>query len=173
MPDDDNDFDRQSFAAFKARKEIYKGQMDKFERQEKAFTDLITFIQETIAPHNVKFIQQVEPHPWNHLQALKARLAPSDQARSLEVEQRYHKLCKGPGNQNMEAWLDEWTMTLANATQQGIAEVTGNRPVRDFLIAIRSKEPNFADAHLVLILKYHEPEDLYLLIEEFRQYIRL
>lgn len=32
MPDDDNDFDRQSFAAYKARKEIYKGQMDKFER---------------------------------------------------------------------------------------------------------------------------------------------
>ena len=57
--------------------------------------------------HNVTFIQNVEPHPWNVLRALKNTLAPSDQAQSLEVDQRYRKLCKGPGTQDLEAWLDE------------------------------------------------------------------
>ena len=124
------------YEAYKARKDIYKTKLAKYERQEKAFGDLITFIQETIAAHNVVFIQKEDPHPWNILQALKRRLAPSDEARNLEIEQRYHKLCKGPGSQNIESWLDDWVTMYTDGIEHGIAETTGTRPVRDFLMAV-------------------------------------
>ena len=66
----------------------HKAELSKYERQEKAFGDLGAFIQDTIAAHNAIFIQY-EDHPYNVLVALKNRLAPSDQSRSLAVEQRY------------------------------------------------------------------------------------
>lgn len=83
--DHDARFDQVSYEAYKARRDIYKTKLAKYERHENAFGDLITFIQETIAAHNVIFIQKEEPHPWNILQALKKRLAPSDEARNLEI----------------------------------------------------------------------------------------
>lgn len=172
VPEDDSLFDKNAYDAYKARKEIYKTKIARYERQEKAFGDLIIFIQDTIAAHNVIYIQKVEPHPWNLLNALKQRIAPSDEARSLELEQKYHQLCKGPLNQNLETWLDEWTTTFTLATEYAIGEVTGTRPIRDFLMAIRHKEPTFADTHLVH-LKDKSSGDLYELIEEFRQHIRL
>lgn len=112
---------------------------------------MITLIQNTIAAHNVIVIQKEEPHPWNILQALKKRLAPSDEVRNLEIEQKYHKLCKGPGTQSIEAWLDDWVTTYTDGIEHKIAETTATRPIRDFLKAARLREPTFADAHLVMI----------------------
>lgn len=172
IPDDSVLFDRLGYEAFKARKDAYKTKYAKYERQQKALSDLITFIQETITSHNIVYIQKEEAHPWNILRALKKRLAPSDEARSLDIEQRYHKLCKGPGNQNVETWLDEWMATITEAKEHSVAEVNGTRPVRDFLMAIRPKEPTFADAHLVF-LRYKVVDDLYELAEAFRQHLRL
>lgn len=76
---------------------MYKVKLAKYERQKEAFGELISFTQDTITAHNVTIIQKEEPHPWNIFRALKRRLAPSDETRSLEIEQEYHKLCKGPG----------------------------------------------------------------------------
>lgn len=157
---------------YKDRKEIYKPKLAKYERQEKAFGDPITLIQDMITAYNVTFIQSEEPHPWDILRALKQRLAPSDQARSLEIKQNYHRLCKGPGSQNVEAWLDEWTLTFTKATEYSIAEVTGSRPVRDFLMAIRTKEPTFANTHFIL-LKHLQAGNLYEIVEDFRQHVWL
>ena len=173
MPDDDAQFDITKYEAYKARKDIYKTKLAKFERQQKAFGDLITFIQDTIAAHNVTFIQKEEPHPWNLLRALKQRLAPSDEARDLEIEPNYHRLCKGPGTQSIEAWIDDWVVTYTNGKEYGIAETTGSRPIRDFLMAARTKEPTFADAHLVMIRLQDSKYNFYTLVEDFRQHIRL
>lgn len=151
IPDDDTQFDKIKYEADKARKDVNKTSLAKFERQRKAFGDLISFIQETIAAHNVTFIQKEESHPWNLLQALEKRLTPSDEARNLEIEQTYHKLCKGLGTQNVEALLDEWTATYTEAKEHNIAEATGTRPIRDFLMVVRAKEPTFPDAHLRMI----------------------
>ena len=133
MPANDRDFDMVTYSAFKARKDLYKTDLALYEQQRKSFGDIIGFIQETIAVHNVTFIQKEEPHPWNHLRALKRRLAPSDDARRLQIEQRYHQLCKGPGTQEIETYLDHWTTTYTEAKECHIGEVTGTRPIRDFL----------------------------------------
>lgn len=112
------------------------------------------------------FIQKEEQHPWN-LRALKKCLAPKDEARGFEIEQKYHMLCQGPGAQNLETWLDEWTNTYTEGKENYIAEVTDSRPIRDFLPAVRSREPSFADAHFGL-KRFRRGDDLYGLIEDFQ-----
>lgn len=102
----------------------------------------------------------------------KTRLAPKDEARSFEIEQKYHTLCKGPGAQNLETRLDEWTIAYNEGKKYDVAEVIGTRPIRDFLLAIRSRGPSFAEAHFVL-KRFRRGDDLYGLIEDFRQHIRL
>ena len=170
MPVDDLDFNIIAYNAFKARKDLYKTDLALYEQQRKSFGDIITFIQETIAAHNVIFIQKEEPHLWNHLRALKRRLAPSDNVRCLQIEQKYHQLCKGPGTQDMETYLDHWTATYTEAKERNVGEATGTRPIRDFLRAIRTKEPTFADTQMMI---KKETEDMYQVIEDFRQHIRL
>ena len=71
--------------------------------RKKHFGDLISFIQETTSAQNITLIQKVDSYPWDLLRVLKNRLAPSNEARSLEVGQSYHKLCKKPGSQNLKA----------------------------------------------------------------------
>ena len=112
IPDDDRLFDRNAYEAYEARKDVYKGKLAQYEHQNKAFGDLISFTQATIAAHNVTFIQKEDPHPWNILSALKRHPAPSDEARTLEMEQKYHKLCQGPGTRNFETWFDKMDCDL-------------------------------------------------------------
>lgn len=103
---------------------------------------------------------------------MKKRLAPSFEVCSLEIELKYHRLCKGQGAQNVDTWLDEWVITYKEAKEHDVAEVTGTRPVRDFLMAIRSAELTFADAHL-LMRNHSKADDLIELVEDFRQQVRL
>lgn len=175
IPDDDAhdaQFDRVKYEAYKARKDIYKTKLARYERQEKAFSDIITFIQDNRCPQ-CQFYPNEEPHPWSLLRAPKLRLAPSDEARSLEIEQKYHKLCKGPDTQSIDTWLDEWVTVYTDGVEHKIAEATGTRPIRDFLMSVRSKEGTFADAHLVMIRLKDTTYDFYGLVEDFRQHIRL
>ncbi|SLM40368.1 hypothetical protein LPUS_11143 [Lasallia pustulata] len=119
-------------------KEVYKIDLADFERQAKALSDLTTFLQDTISAHNITYLKNVEPHPWDILRALKKRLAPSDTAQKYEVIYAYRKMCKGPGNQNIETWLDEWDRVYTEALNIDLPEVKGNRPMEDFLMAAES-----------------------------------
>lgn len=56
MLDNNAQFDITKYKAYKARKDIYGTKLAKFERQQKAFGNPITFIQDTTATHNVTFI---------------------------------------------------------------------------------------------------------------------
>ena len=146
--------------------------MLKHEKEQKAYAEILKLITSTITATNAIYIQDVESHPWSILKRLKERLAPSDKARSLELELKYHLLCKGPKNQEVDKWLDDWTQTYTQAIQLRIAEVQGDRPVRDFLLAISQKDPHFA---AVYTIKQEEGQaiDMYALIETFRRTQRL
>lgn len=77
---------KDTLETYNLQNSLYKTQLAWYEGQEKAFGDLIAFIQDTIAAHNVIFVQKEYSHPWNILRALKNRLTPSDEARSLAIE---------------------------------------------------------------------------------------
>lgn len=58
--------DPTSLEAYKLELLEHKIELAEYERQEKAFADLIEFIQETIAAQNIVFIQN-EDHLWDML----------------------------------------------------------------------------------------------------------
>ena len=56
MPVYDTDFNITIYNAYKARNDLFKTDFEIYERQQKALSNIITFIQDTIATHNVTFL---------------------------------------------------------------------------------------------------------------------
>ena len=160
-----------AFNKYQAYKEVYKIQLAKYEKQKRSLTDIISYIQETIAVQNVVYIERAEAHLYSILRALKQRLAPSDSARTYEIEQLYRKLCIGPASQNIEKWLDDWTHIYTKVIDYKIAEVQGTRPLRDFLLAIESKAPQFTETNINK-LEDGKLTDMYELVKKYRKHYR-
>jgi hypothetical protein len=147
----------------------------KYEKQQRAFEELIAFIHETIISQNFIYIQKTKSHSWHQLRVLKTRLASTNETRSLKIENRYHKLCEGSRDMNTEVWLKNWQVTYIDVKAYAIAEITGHRPMRDFLMVIADSNAKaylitFADNHLMNLT---ENTDMYDLIEKFRGFARL
>ncbi|MCJ1263991.1 hypothetical protein MMC22_003862 [Lobaria immixta] len=77
IPDDHSLFDMNANNALKAQKMVYKIRVAEYERQNEAFGDLISCIQDTTPLLNFIFLLKTEePHPWNFLRGLKRRFGP-------------------------------------------------------------------------------------------------
>ena len=166
----------EKLARFKIASSKYKKALQDWKEQKDSMAKIISHIYDTTTVTNLSFIQTVEVHPWNVLRALKARLAPSDSARSLELEQQYNRMTKGPSNrQNIDAWLDDYLKMLTLAKQAKIAEVTDSkRAYRDFLHSIEKTAPTFAEVYELQLetVTDHEAQ-LIALIDVFRHHMRM
>ena len=138
------DFDARAYDHYKARHQLYRSALVRLKEQNEAFTNIISFIHETITAQNAVLMQHVEPHSYEILKKLKEQLAPIDRAQSLKLQIRYRRLAKGPGNHNLEAWTNEWAQMYVEATACNLAEVQGDMPVTGFLLAISSKDASYA-----------------------------
>lgn len=172
VPQSTNEIDKDSYKLFKIQISAYKHDLDEYDRQQNALMEIINFIHDSLSVQTALFIKNVDAHPWSQLRALKARLAPTDQARSIEVERLYHRLAKGPGNRDVEAWIQEWEFMYADAMSLAICEVKGQRAQRDFLLAVAKYEPAFSDNYLLRITDEDESFEMDRLVEEFRHLIR-
>lgn len=149
----------------------YKELLSDYDRQQKTFSNIIDYIHETLSSSYATVTRQVPSHPWSILRALKLHIAPSDEATSYELEKKYHRLAKGPGNRDVEAWVDEWHTTVVDAKKYKIEEVMGDRPVRDFLIAIEERWEGFASIYRV---RRNEKTEVKMsqMLEQFRLFVR-
>ena len=148
--------------------QVYNIQLQQYDRQRKAFTELMDFIYDTIALQNIIYIQSEDPNPWSILRALKARLAPTDEARSDEIEAQYQRLIKGPENRDLEAWLRQYERVYTKAKLYAIGVVV-ERAQRDFLLAVTKYERAFGDMYMVNLCSGKKVPDMYELIEKFRE----
>lgn len=166
-------------ARYKMHLTDYKRELQEQKEQEEAMAKIISFIYDTTSVTNLTYIQKVEIHPWDVLRALQARLAPSDSARSLDLEQQYYRLAKGPSNrQNVDNWLDDYIKMYTQAKEADIAEVTKpKRAYRDFLHAIENQAPTFAEVHEMAMSTAPPETDyealLFTVIEQYRHHARL
>lgn len=121
----------------------YKTDLARWEKQQSSLTGILDFLYASISNANLIYLESVEVHPWDYLRALKAKMAPWDPARSLAIEKEYHRVRAGPtSRQSAEAWMDEWTQTLARARDDGLAETSDPaRVYRDFFLAIEEHAP--------------------------------
>ena len=75
---------------------------------------------------------------YDVLVSLKKRVAPSDEARKIQLSTQYARLKKPPRNQNYEVWLQEWERVYTECKELGLPETDGNRSVKDFAYAVES-----------------------------------
>ena len=172
LPPEGEALDKDAYELHKIKLANHKQLTNEYEKQRKAFSEIVVFIQETISTANATYIEDSGSHPYDILIELKKTLAPTDEARELALETEYRKLCKGPKNQDIKKWLEDWTRTYKKAKQYGIGEISGTRPVRDFLLAVKPLNHPFATYYLMALARKDKPE-IHNVIEEFRHTIRL
>src|SRR4051812_33326379 len=154
----------------------HKTQLAKYEKQRIALQDIQNHILSTLSRNNLSFIMDKET-VYAKLTALKKRLAPTDRARKLELSQKYQALKKAPRQGPLDKWLQQWEKVYTDAKKLELPEVQDDRPLYDFLLAIKFLEPNFAGIHEVLITQKSKESTalptLFDLIEDFRNHRRL
>lgn len=126
------------------RKTFFDEDLSIYQTQQKTFRAINTFIGETVSKRIIDQIAHTSTDTWSTLRALQHRLRPSRAARSLAIEKRYEQQRKGPTNQNIEAWLNEWTDVYHEARRLRLGEVADDRAIRDLFLAINNVDPIYA-----------------------------
>jgi len=154
----------------------YKRQIAAYERKDAALGSLRSFIQETISRAYLPYTFKCDT-PYDMLTALKTRVAPTDQARKMELIKRYRKLVKAPKSQDIYIWLQEWEKVYTECKELNLPDVDDNRSLFDFLNAISTISPEFANVWIVNIQEREDAgtplPDLYKIIELYRNNQRL
>jgi hypothetical protein len=150
------------------RREQYRDELAKYNRQETAIANFPSHIQESISRNFLVYTFGAET-THDMLVALRQRVAPTDEARMLELIGKYNKLKKAPRSQDLESWFQQWERTYREATKINLAEVQGKRPVYDFLGAISTIAPEFYMDWMMKTQDTSESSDFYEILEKFRQ----
>jgi hypothetical protein len=153
----------------------YNTRLRLYEQKTKEIRNVRKHIRGTISEKNITVIENLDT-PYQILKALKKRLAPTDQARQIEVAKEYGKLKHYNKRQKVEDYLTAWETTYSEATTLDLPDVSGNRSQLDFTQAIRAIDASYAstqDYHLSQKARNSEPlPQLYDLIEDFRNNYR-
>jgi hypothetical protein len=108
---------------------------------------------------------------------IKKRCTVIDHIREIELGQEYARQKKTPKNKDLNTWVDTWEVLYQKCKTANIVEVAQDRPVFDFLTAIRPLAPSFADVWLELYqarkLKGEALPELPKVTEMFRNHRRL
>jgi len=108
---------------------------------------------------------------------IKKRCTVIDHIREIELGQEYARQKKTPKNMDLNTWIDNWEVLYQKCKTANIVEVAQDRPVFDFLTAIRPLAPSFADVWLELYqarkLKGEALPELPEVTEMFRNHRRL
>ena len=94
-PTDPAQLNQLAYDLYRQQIQVYEFKLEKYEMQQRAFVELISFIQETLTIQNFIYIQQTESHFWHQLRALQARLALTNNAQSLTSEGVVHLHLRG------------------------------------------------------------------------------
>ena len=114
---------------------------------------------------------------YDMLVTLKQRVAPTDQARKIELINQYQKVKEAPRTQNLNTWLQQWEKTFKECKQLKLPDVEDDRPLYDFLNVISGIAPEFANIWTINIQMKPDNSnalpDLYKIVELFRNNRRL
>ena len=118
---------------------------------------------------------------FDMLKSLKARLAPTDEARTQEVVDKYSKLKNVYSKRtNMETWLKDWEITYSDAVALDLPETTKLRSHIDFARAISGWDEAYSTT-LVYDIESTSRRDpsgnslptVYDIIDRFRNHYRM
>ena len=151
----------------------YKSEEKEYLLLSKGIKEINNLVCTTISRTNLTFILQNCDTPYQKLKALQRRLAPTDRARELELVQQYNDLKKTPRAQGVDKWLQRWEKIYADALRLDLPDVQRDRPLYDFLQAVKGLDSSFSSANLTHIMGGKEVPTLFDLIEQFRNTMRI
>ena len=82
---------------------------------------------------------------------LKHRVADTEDAQRVELSREYRALKSRTKGQSVEKWLSSWETTYAKAKKFNIPEIWHDQAIRDFITAMRSIDPGFADTFSIMM----------------------
>ena len=161
---------------FRFRRDDYKIELAKYRRQREALNSIKDFIVTSVARQHLSYLRE-KTTVYQMLVALKKRIAPTDRARKMELVRKYREIQRGPVNQQIDHWILEWEKICTDAEQLNIAEVQEERPLYDFLNAIRYVDAGFVTGREgVIEERIRKNEGLptvHDMIEEYRNHLRI
>jgi hypothetical protein len=104
------------------------------------------FLQTTATSLHPFFIRLSDPRLM--LIEIKKRCAVINHIREIELGQEYAKQKQTPKNKDLNTWVDSWEVLYQKCKTAKMVEVAQDRPIFDFLIAIRPLAPSFTDVWL-------------------------
>ena len=123
---------------------IYLEDQRLFTKQWEVYNELRDwFIQTTATSLHPFFIE--ESNPRLMLIEIKKRCTIINHIREIELGQEYAKQKQTPKNKNLNTWVDNWEVLYRKCKTANTADVAQDRPVFDFLTAIRPLASSFAD----------------------------
>ena len=133
------------------------------------------FLQTTATTLHPFFVRLSDPRLM--LIEIKKRCTIINHIREIELGQEYAKQKQTPKNQDLNTWINNWEVLYQKCKTANIVEVAQDRPVFDFLAAIRPLAPSFADVWLELYqakkLNGEALPELPKVVEMFRNHRRL
>jgi hypothetical protein len=154
----------------------YKDNTRRYEQQEKALDEIFTLISDTTALHLRTYTRDLNT-PYEILRALRQRLEPSSIVRSFDLSKEYQALKHTNKHTSVDRWLMRWETTYAAAVKFDIPDIQGQKPLWDFLTAVRAIDEAWGSSTLSNIqLKLIDEPDKYpsvtKVIEAFRNNMR-
>ena len=123
---------------------VYKELRRDYDEYRRGTEDIRQLILTTLDRTNHVYIFQVDSVA-EQLERLKERFSLTSEQEQEILISKYRSLLRTPRNMNPEDWIRKWENIYSECTQADIAEIQGNRPIRDFIQSVRNITPSFAD----------------------------
>jgi len=123
---------------------IYLEDQRLYTKQWEVYNELCDwFLQTTATSLRPFFVRLSDPRLM--LIEIKKRYTVIDHIREIELGQEYAQQKKTSKNKDLNTWIDNWEVLYQKCKTANIVEVAQDRPVFDFLSAVRPIASSFAD----------------------------
>ena len=129
-----------------------------------------TYIISTVTRRNIGYIIG-KASVYAMLVSLQSALAASTKMHQAKIVKEYRALQVWNERESIETWIGKWETTYRDACAIDLPEVSGERPLEDFLTAISQYSPSYSQAAIAILqrdLSKDNAPTMETLIREFR-----
>ena len=106
-----------------------------------------TFLYKSLSPGAKSIVENDMDTARKMLIKLKSHFCPTDNVKRQEIINEYRLLCKPPKAQGIEQWLQRWMTMYNQGKDLDMSEFKTSRAQLDFLEAVKTLRPNFANGY--------------------------
>ena len=123
---------------------IYLEDQRLYTKQWDVYNELRDWFLQTTATSLHPFFVRL-PDPRSMLIEIKKHCSIISHIREIELGQEYARQKQTPKSKDINTWIDQWEVLYQKCKTANVVEVARDRPVFDFLAAIRLITSSFAD----------------------------